>query len=65
MTYAEALAAGYTKGATTYPEGHIPRWAKAEDAVVKTQTRGKYAGQLYVELRCLTPGYIVRQYLVK
>lgn len=65
MTYAEALAAGYTVGPITWPEGHIRMWHKDEDAIVKTQTKGKYKGMQYVDTYCSDPNHICRRYLVK
>ena len=65
MTYAEALAAGYTAGPITWPKGHILMCYKHEDAIVKTQTKGKYKGMQYVDTYCIDPNYICRRYLVK
>ena len=38
---------------------------KDEDAIVKTQTKGKYKGMQYVDTYCIDPNHICRRYLVK
>ena len=67
MTYKEALDNGYKESHFTWPKSaeRIPIWSDPMKAVVKTATRGKYKGELYVELFCSAPGHVTRAYLSK
>ena len=60
MTYANAIAAGYQTGKTSYQRGYVSRKINPDNQPVLT-SRGK----LYVLLPCWhTTQYCIRQYLI-
>lgn len=60
-TYAEALAAGYTRGRITMERGYISRKSNPDNHVVKISG----TGELYVSLaNWRSTRYCLRQYLI-